>query len=559
MWEGSAMSDCCHMPTGLQKRRSRLVCRHCGREGQPVDRTTVEAVLTPESLSQVNGSAYAFCETPDCLVVYYAADGTAFKKNQVRVRVGFKETEDPIPVCYCFNVTERMIREEVAQTGRSTASARIRAEVQAGMCRCAVENPSGRCCLGEIRQAEQRAAAERTGRSQDLARSERKERAYGVSSQQSGQDRIDGSIRPLATETAMQLLSFAKSMLGEDSAQLDRKAATVRREVLTRYPQLGRAPTRHEIVSALQGSSADEIHTTVARLHKLDMLCLDSESQEIRVAYPYSNGPTRHLVRFPGWDDATPVYAPCAVDALGIPFMVRQDVSIASSCAHCAESVAITIEGGAIDTASPPTTVVWAGTTRTGHAADSVCPTINFFCAPDHAIAWRQQQRDATGHVLSLEEALYVGKGIFEDLLRPHPGTVSSASTAASLPETAKAAVTASTAGGLLTAFLASICCIGPVVFAALGVGVGATGFLADTAGVLKALLPYRPLFIGLTMIFLGISISLASRTPTVGEASCQACGPSSGGRSHRRFLWVIVGLAVALVLAPYWLEFVTG
>lgn len=165
------MSDCCHIPTGPQKHGSRIVCRHCGREGQSVDQTTIDALLKPESLSQVTGSEYAFCETPDCPVVYYAADGTEFKKNQVRVRVGFKETEDPIPACYCFNVTERMIREEIAQTGRSTASARIRAEVKAGNCRCEVENPSGRCCLGEIRQVEKRAAAERSGRSQDLARS----------------------------------------------------------------------------------------------------------------------------------------------------------------------------------------------------------------------------------------------------------------------------------------------------------------------------------------------------------------------------------------------------
>lgn len=303
------MSDCCHIPTEPQEQRSRhgsrMVCRHCGREGQPVDRTTIDALLKPESLSQVNGSEYAFCETPDCPVVYYDADGTEFKKNQVRVRVGFKETEDPIPVCYCFNVTERMIREEVAQTGRSTASARIRAEVKAGTCRCELKNPSGRCCLGDVIQAEKR-------------------------------------------------------------------VATKMRE----------------------------------------------ESQ-------------------------------------------------------------------------PP-------------------------------------------HVLGGMRS------------RMYP------------PETTKAAVTASTAGGLLTAFLASICCIGPVVFAALGVGVGATGFLADTAGVLKSLLPYRPLFIGMTMIFLGISISLAYRKPTVGDTSCRTCVPSSGVRSHRRLLWIIVGLAVALVLAPYWLEFAT-
>ncbi len=374
---------------------------------------------------------------------------------------------------------------------------------------------------------------------------------------ESGEQR--GATGPVATETATQLLSLAKSMLGWESAQLDRKAETVRRYVLTRYPQLGRAPTRQEIVDALHGGSADEIQATLARLHELDMLCLDSESQEIRVAYPFSSVPTRHLVRFPGWDDAAPVYAQCAVDALGIPCMVRQDVSIASSCAHCAEPVAIKIEGGVIETAAPPTTVVWAGTTRTGYAADSVCPTINFFCAPDHAMAWRQQQRDAAGHVLSLGEALYVGKGIFEDLLRPPPGAVSSVSTTAPPSVTATTATTAGAAGGLLAAFLASICCIGPVVFAALGVGVGATGFLADTAGVLKALLPYRPVFVGLAALLIGVSFYLAYRKPAIGHAACQTCVSVSGARPNRLLLWIIAGLAAALVLAPYWLELAVG
>ena len=146
-----------------------------------------------------------------------------------------------------------------------------------------------------------------------------------------------GPIVPLATETATQLLSLTKSMLGWDSAQLNRKAETVRKYVLTQYPLLGRAQTRQEVATALDCGSADEIQATLARLHELDMLCLDSESREIRVAYPFSSVATRHLVRFPGWDDAAPVYAQCAIDALGIPFMVRQGVSIASSCAHCAD------------------------------------------------------------------------------------------------------------------------------------------------------------------------------------------------------------------------------
>ena len=163
------MSDCCKRPAEPTKPGDRVLCPHCDREGQPVDRTTIDALLKPESLSQVNGSEYAFCETPHCPVVYYAADGTQLTKEHVRVRVGLKETEDPVPVCYCFGVTERMIREETRRTERSSASARIRAEVKARNCRCEVENPSGRCCLGEVLQAEKRAAAERTESNQAVA------------------------------------------------------------------------------------------------------------------------------------------------------------------------------------------------------------------------------------------------------------------------------------------------------------------------------------------------------------------------------------------------------
>lgn len=151
------MDDCCRtlQPGPVQKRPER--CDFCKQRGKPVTRDTVEALIKPEFRDTVNGRTYAFCETPTCPVVYYTADGSQVLKTQLRVRVGLKETEDPIPVCYCFHVTERMIREEVARTGRLTASARIRAMVKSGNCRCEVENPSGRCCLGEVTAAETRA------------------------------------------------------------------------------------------------------------------------------------------------------------------------------------------------------------------------------------------------------------------------------------------------------------------------------------------------------------------------------------------------------------------
>lgn len=126
---------------------------------------------------------------------------------------------------------------------------------------------------------------------------------------------------------------------------------------------------------------------------------------------------------------------------------------------------------------------------------------------------------------------------------------------APSNPRTPKSLVTILSVGGLSTALLASVCCIGPLVFTALGVGVGATGLLAGTAGFLKGLLPYRPAFIGLTILLLGISFYLAYGKPksavcALGEVS--APGTRSG--VNRAWFWVMATFALALILAPYWL-----
>lgn len=108
--------------------------------------------------------------------------------------------------------------------------------------------------------------------------------------------------------------------------------------------------------------------------------------------------------------------------------------------------------------------------------------------------------------------------------------------------------------GGLVAAFFASICCIGPLVFAALGVGVGATGFLAGTAGFLKAFLSYRPVFLGLTLLLLGVSFYLAYRKREPSCASGAMCATDAKPGVRRTLLWAIAAVATALVLAPYWL-----
>jgi hypothetical protein len=107
----------------------------------------------PDAAAQLRETTYRFCATPVCSVVYFSNETDQyFHKQNVRVRVGLKETTDPIPICYCFGYTVRDVEEEIEAIGRTTIPDRIEAEIHAGTCRCATENPQGVCCLGQVRR-----------------------------------------------------------------------------------------------------------------------------------------------------------------------------------------------------------------------------------------------------------------------------------------------------------------------------------------------------------------------------------------------------------------------
>lgn len=132
-------------------------CARAGHPSRSVTRRTLLLMLKSESFERVGIGEYRFCAEPSCRVVYFTGgDAAAFTTDDVRVRVGIKEREDPIPLCYCFGFDEAGVREEIAMVGRSTLPARITNFVKEGMCACETRNPSGACCLGEVTRAVKR-------------------------------------------------------------------------------------------------------------------------------------------------------------------------------------------------------------------------------------------------------------------------------------------------------------------------------------------------------------------------------------------------------------------
>ena len=102
-----------------------------------------------------------------------------------------------------------------------------------------------------------------------------------------------------------------------------------------------------------------------------------------------------------------------------------------------------------------------------------------------------------------------------------------------------KALVTAS----VITAGLASLCCIGPIVFAGLG---------ATAVGLGAKFEPLRPYFLALTSIFLALGFYFVYRKPKEQE-SCESgvCEMPKLARWAKPSLWLVVVVVILLALFP--------
>lgn len=147
------MSDsCCAIPEANTSGKD--ICPACGERGKSVASHTVNSLVIPErSLAEGYPDGY-FCQNPTCATLYFFDNGMgAISKDEVNVRVGFKEAAAPQLVCYCYEHTREAIQADFSEHGESTIELQIRQEVESGSCSCEMKNPTGRCCLGDVRAA----------------------------------------------------------------------------------------------------------------------------------------------------------------------------------------------------------------------------------------------------------------------------------------------------------------------------------------------------------------------------------------------------------------------
>lgn len=107
----------------------------------------------------------------------------------------------------------------------------------------------------------------------------------------------------------------------------------------------------------------------------------------------------------------------------------------------------------------------------------------------------------------------------------------------------------------IITAFLAaigaSLCCVAPLVLLALGIG-------GTWISHLTALEPYRPVFIGITLVFLVLAFRKLYLVPQR-CAPGDVCAVPAIQRRQRLLFWGVTVILLVLLTFPYYSQALFG
>lgn len=132
------------------------ICKVSYDRGKRVLRKTLANHVLPEYWSLLTDSGYFFCSNRYCPVVYFNNQSeNYFGQDDLRSKVTHKMDirAENRPMCYCKNVLEEQILEEVLvkQCCQSIKDSQQFTQANTGK-ECVLTNPSGRCCGSQIKE-----------------------------------------------------------------------------------------------------------------------------------------------------------------------------------------------------------------------------------------------------------------------------------------------------------------------------------------------------------------------------------------------------------------------
>jgi len=182
--------------------------------------------------------------------------------------------------------------------------------------------------------------------------------------------------------------------------ELTQREIEILKYVFQTILRFGRTPTTREMQLSLKKSD-DKIIRDLNELEKKDILLRKRGTQEIVSIYPFSLTPTEHQIIL---ENGVKLFAMCAVDALGIPIMFNRNVKIVSKCEECKGKITIEIKNEEIAWISHPNIMIWSPGRQIAPAAETTCPSVNFFCCKEHLEEWTREKPHLIGKINGIKQ-----------------------------------------------------------------------------------------------------------------------------------------------------------
>lgn len=160
--------------------------------------------------------------------------------------------------------------------------------------------------------------------------------------------------RSFPVKPADELLDAEFTAKWQDRQAIGEVARKVLGAILNGFVETGGPVPVSALGSQLADQHPDAVAEAIRELDEMDLIMI--RDGQVVLAYPFAGTRTAFQVVLP---DGRERYAVCAVDALGVPALLAQPVSIRSHCHHCGDPLRLEVgpagPGGASDT------MVWVG------------------------------------------------------------------------------------------------------------------------------------------------------------------------------------------------------
>ncbi len=128
------------------------VCPICKNKAKEVSSITINSLVKKEYLKELSSiKDFFYCQTSNCEVVYFKIN-EIIRQEQLIKEVGLKDWANPKTVCYCFNWTQEKIKKDIKESGQTKAIEDITEKMNSIGCDCEHKNPSGKCCLKDVKK-----------------------------------------------------------------------------------------------------------------------------------------------------------------------------------------------------------------------------------------------------------------------------------------------------------------------------------------------------------------------------------------------------------------------